>query len=397
MKRSSAAYWLLAGSLLMLIMGTNVPSTLYGIYREEWGFSNGILTSVFAAYVAGLIPALLVFGHLSDVFGRRKVALSGLALAAAASFLFIAAESVAWLFAARFVQGLAVGMASGAITAALAESNPRKDRKQASLAATAALTAGGGIGPLFGAMFAQYAPHPLTVPYAAYLALFVPVVIALRLLMPETAGKGGRTEWWPRRPRIPAERRRSFAIGAASCFSVWAVVGFFSSLVPSYVASLLRTQNLLAGGGVIFTMFACSLMAQILFKKLPSSRAVVAGAAATVAGLVALVAAVPAHSVALLLAASAVGGAGVGLGFMGGMNLVSEAAPSGNRAEVMSAAYVILYVGVGLPTVLVGFASDRFGLFASVAGFAAAIAALSTLIALFSVGKSFTTSRTDRR
>ncbi len=384
MKRSSAAYRLLACSLLFLIMGTNVPSTLYGVYSEEWGFSNGTLASVFAAYIVGLIPALLIFGRMSDVFGRRRVALAGLALAACASALFIAAQGVAWLFAARFVQGLAVGMASGAITAALAETNPNKDRKQAALAATAALTAGGGVGPLFGAALARY--EPLTTPYVAYLALFIPIIIGLWAVMPETVEKGENPEWRPRRPRIPVEGRRSFAVGTASCFSVWAVVGFFSSLVPSYVESLLGTQNLLAGGGIIFTLFACSFAAQMMFGKLPSSRAVVAGSLATVAGLAALVAAVPAQSAAMLLAASAVGGCGVGLGFMGGMSFVSEAASSENRAEVVSAAYVILYVGVGLPTALVGFASDAFGLFASVAGFATMIAALSMFVAVFSGG-----------
>ncbi|MFC5822323.1 hypothetical protein [Nonomuraea insulae] len=57
--------------MLVLIAGTEVPTPLYIEYQARFGFSAEVLTLVFATYALALIPALLVFGRLSDRFGRR--------------------------------------------------------------------------------------------------------------------------------------------------------------------------------------------------------------------------------------------------------------------------------------------------------------------------------------
>ena len=183
------AYWLAGGGLMLLMMGTNVPSPLYGVYRQEWGFSAGVLTLIFASYVAALIPSLLVFGRLSDEVGRRRTVLVGLLVAVCGAALFFLAQGVAWLFAARAVQGVAVGSTSGAATAAIAELHPRGDRRAAALLTTVALTGGSALGPLFGGLIAQYGPGALALPYLAYLFLLIPAMLALWAVMPETVEK----------------------------------------------------------------------------------------------------------------------------------------------------------------------------------------------------------------
>jgi MFS transporter, DHA1 family, multidrug resistance protein len=57
-------------------------------------------------YLMGLAVAQLVFGPLSDRFGRRPVVIAGLALAAAASTAAIFAASISALIVARVVQSL---------------------------------------------------------------------------------------------------------------------------------------------------------------------------------------------------------------------------------------------------------------------------------------------------
>jgi MFS transporter, DHA1 family, multidrug resistance protein len=57
-------------------------------------------------YLAGLASAQLVFGPLSDRFGRRPVVLAGLGLAAIASTVAVFAWSITGLVAARVVQSL---------------------------------------------------------------------------------------------------------------------------------------------------------------------------------------------------------------------------------------------------------------------------------------------------
>src|SRR5438094_4683137 len=77
---------------LVLMTGVNLATPLYAVYAAHFGFSSFVLTAIFAVYALGLIPSLLLFGRLSDRFGRRPVILGGLAAAAIGLALFAAAR-----------------------------------------------------------------------------------------------------------------------------------------------------------------------------------------------------------------------------------------------------------------------------------------------------------------
>src|SRR3954469_4926229 len=86
---------------MAVMAGANLAAPLYATYADRFGFSSLVLTLVFATYAVVLVPALLVFGRLSDRFGRRPVLLAGLVAACAGLLLFPVAQSTVWLFAAR--------------------------------------------------------------------------------------------------------------------------------------------------------------------------------------------------------------------------------------------------------------------------------------------------------
>src|SRR5579863_4843556 len=121
---SRAAFWLVAGVLCLLFCAAGAPSPLYGIYRAQLGFSATTLTAVFAIYALVLLATLLVFGSVSDYLGRRRVILAALVVTAGACAVFLAAHSVGLLFAARALQGVGVGTATGALGAALIDLQP---------------------------------------------------------------------------------------------------------------------------------------------------------------------------------------------------------------------------------------------------------------------------------
>ena len=145
----------MAIALASLLLGANLASPLYAVYRDRFAFNGLVLTLVFAVYALVLAPSLLLFGELSDRIGRRPVILGGLAMGTIALGLFALASGLAWLFAARIAQGLSVGMAGGAATAALVELDPRDDRGHAALLATLAQTAGSAAGPLLTGVLAE--------------------------------------------------------------------------------------------------------------------------------------------------------------------------------------------------------------------------------------------------
>lgn len=132
-----ATFWLVAYGLTILLLGGSIPTPLYEVYQNLWRFSEGMLTVVYAVYVAGILAALLCAGRLSDRVGRRPVLLSALALAATSAVVFAMAPGVGSLIVARIQQGLAIGAFSGAATAALIELEPRSDDRFATLVSTA--------------------------------------------------------------------------------------------------------------------------------------------------------------------------------------------------------------------------------------------------------------------
>ncbi|MBA2348535.1 MAG: MFS transporter, partial [Solirubrobacterales bacterium] len=84
-----AAFLAVAAAFVITMIGTTLPTPLYPLYRDEYGFSQLTITVIFAAYAAGVIAALLLFGNLSDVIGRRRVLLPGLVCSALSAGCFL--------------------------------------------------------------------------------------------------------------------------------------------------------------------------------------------------------------------------------------------------------------------------------------------------------------------
>ena len=60
-----------AAELGIMFIGAILPTPLYPLYREAFGFSGVTLTLIYATYVLGNLTALLFFGRLADQIGRR--------------------------------------------------------------------------------------------------------------------------------------------------------------------------------------------------------------------------------------------------------------------------------------------------------------------------------------
>ena len=69
------AFLLAAYAFAATMLGTTLPTPLYPIYQAQMGFSQLLVTVIFAAYAAGVICALILFGGLSDQLGRKRLLL----------------------------------------------------------------------------------------------------------------------------------------------------------------------------------------------------------------------------------------------------------------------------------------------------------------------------------
>ena len=212
------------------------------------------------------------------------------------------------------------------------------------------------------------------------IGLLVPAVAAAATL-PGSLGVTGQ-RWQPRWPSLPAPIRAAFLAPALVSLLAWAVAYVVLALVPSYAAAALGGRNLLVDGAAAGSLLLVAALAQAACRSWDPARAQETGLIGLAGGLLGLIAAGLAGSVAVLFAAMAVAGAGQGLAFMGGIRRINEIAPPGARAGTVSMFYVVTYAGSGLVTVGVGLLATLLGLAASVRWFGAVLAAACLLMLL---------------
>jgi MFS family permease len=346
--------WVVWAGWLALMTSANVATPLYPVYAARFHFSTLVLTLVFATYAVVLVPALVVFGRISDVVGRRPVIVGGFSLAAISLVVFAAASSVGYLFAARALQGLAVGMVSGAATAALVELDDGRSQRPAMLAGIAQ-AGGSGLGPLVGGVLTQWAPGRRETSFAVLLVVMVIAIVAV-IAMREPAGAGA-TEWRIQRPDIPDRIRRDFWRVSLTAATAWGSVALYLSIVPSYAEQLLSTHNLALFGVIAALALACSCVAQVVARRRgvdDRRRGSRAGLLAMVAGLVLLVVAAPTHALVLLVISAIAVGSGHGIAFLSAQDELNELSPDEQRGEVTAAFIAVIYAVVAASSVGAG-------------------------------------------
>jgi MFS family permease len=380
MTHRTYGFWVTASSLISLLLGANLAATLYAVYSKDFGFSHAMLAVIFATYTLVLVPALLVCGQLSDRFGRRPVILTGLIAGVVGLVLFALADSVAWLFAARAVQGLSVAMVSGAAVAALSELEPRGDAWRSALVATLALTAGSAVGPFLGGAVAEWAPDRLVVPYVVGVAIVAATLLAC-VRIPETIrDRGGPLRI--QRPGVPREIRAPFVRIAVTGAAVWSVAALFLSVLPSYTTEVSGTKNLALLGLVAAVLLAASCVSQLAVRRAAAHAvALAAGLGLLAVGLLGLILASPLHAVACLIAGAVVAGAGHGVGFLAAQHDLNRIAPDDRRGEVNAAFYTCIYLGVSVSVIGVGVLGQVTSLYTGVVIFSALTGLAALLVA----------------
>jgi MFS family permease len=374
------AYLLSGGIIGLALFASGTPSPLYGIYRDLWGFSPVVLTLVYATYAFGVLASLILAGRASDEVGRRPVLLTALGTLLGTTVLFMVANSVAWLFVARGIQGLATGLALGAASAALLDLHPRRDPAGVGLTNGVVSAAGMGLGVLASATIVELLPAPRVLPYVELFVLFAIALVGVAR-MPEPVRDRSRPRLTPQRPSVPAIVRRPFFLAGLAVISSWSVGGLFLSLGPQLTATLFDTQNHLVSGVGVFVLAGAGAIGQLVFGRSAPWAGASYGSVALAAGLLLIVAAASADSSALLLIGALIGGAGFGVAFLGALRQLSAAIPPDQRAAVMSAFYIVAYLSISLPAIGAGVLVTPLGLEATFEIFGSVLAAVALVLA----------------
>lgn len=374
--RTRYAMALLAYAFAAIMVGTTLPTPMYALFADEMHFQVLTTTVIYATYAGGVLVALLAFGRWSDAIGRRPVLLAGIGLAVVSAIVFVLADSVTDLLIGRVLSGLSAGVFTGTATAAVIEAAPPAWRDRAAAVATVANIGGLGIGPLLAGVLVQYAPRPLDLSFVVHLVLAVFAAIAV-LAAPETSPRTGRLG--VQRLSVPLEARSVFVVAALAAFAGFAVTGLFTAVAPSFLKDVVGIENHALAGLIACSIFAASAVAQVAARSMNPQRAVAAGCAILIAGMVILAAALHFSSLPGLIASALVSGVGQGISFSRGLAAVAERTPADRRAEVSSTYFVVAYVAISVPVVGEGLAARAWGLQISGVVFAVAVAVLAAL------------------
>jgi MFS family permease len=380
---------LVAGAFTATMLGTTLPTPLYPAYEQRFALGALTVTIVFATYALGVLAALVGFGSASDRIGRRPSLLIGLSAAAASSAVFLVTAHVngheaglTLLLLGRLLSGLSAGVFTGTATATLSDLVGDERKVQASLIAALANIGGLGLGPLVAGALAKYVDAPLTTPYAVHLGLALLAVVAIGL-SPETV-----TVEKPRRLRfqplgVPSGSRATFIQAGTAGFAGFAVLGFFTAVCAATLA-LLGHHDPFLTGVVVFAVFSASALGQALSLRVATRGALLAGTAGLIVGSAVLGVAIGVKSLPLLLIGGVVAGASQGLSFRAALGAITASAPPHERGKVASSFFAVCYVGISLPVVAIGAASNHYGLVRTGEVFGGVIAAISlaALIAL---------------
>ncbi|MDN6180273.1 MAG: MFS transporter [Halomonas subglaciescola] len=369
-----------AFAFLVVMLGTTLPTPLYPIYQAEYGFSQLIITVIFAVYAIGVIGALVVTGRWSDQLGRRPMLFAGMLFAALSDAIFLAGDSLGMLLLGRVISGISAGIFTGTATVAVIELAPQEWKPRATLAATAVNMGGLGLGPLVAGILVTWLPAPLELSYALHLVMLA-LAMGLVWCVPETVTRAARPDLRVQRLSLPREVRGVFLPAALVGFVGFAVLGFFNSMAPAFMQEVLGEPNLAVIGLVVCLVFFASTLGQSLQGRVAPQWRLPLGCACLLLGASMIGTGIVTHLITVFFCGALIAGMGQGIGFRAGLGAVAAACPAAQRGAVTSAFFVVAYVALSIPVVGIGLATHWLGLVATGAGFAG-LAALLCAVAL---------------
>src|SRR3954463_7139219 len=392
---SGPSFWVAAAIAFLAFAANATVSPLYRVYQVQFGFSATTLTLLFTVYIIVLLVTLLFFGSLSDHVGRRPVLLAGLAVSAVGCTVFLGAHGVGPLFAARALQGVAVGLISGAASAGLPDLRPAG--AAAPLVSSVAPAGGQALGANGASVWAQSAPAPTHFVWWVLLGAFIAGVAVVAAMPEPGARRVGLLSSLRPHVSVPPEARGAFAVATPCLVAVWALAGFYLSLGPSLAAQQTHSDNLTWGGVLILLFTGLGAASSVALAKREPTRVMLGGCLVLVAGAVVTFSSIDTGTPAVFFVGTAVAGLGFGPAFMGAYRVVVAFADPSDRAGLVTAVYVVSYLATGIPAVIGGIATSRYGLRETALVYSLVVAALAAVAVMLLLSRIRGAERAVRR
>jgi len=325
-------------------------------YRAQLGFSSGRVDVLFGLYALGLAPGLLVGGRLSDRIGRRPCVLPFAALSPLTSvLLMLGRDSVGVLAVARLLAGACSGVVFGCASAWVEELSAGAPAGTGARRATVAMSSGFGLSSLAAGALAQWAPHPLWVPYVPQVLLGASAAL-LGLRAPETVRRvhGAARAQLFALPRAVRGARFLLVVAPLAPW-VFSVTTLSGVVVPQLVhrgGALLGVAFVgVVNSATLVTGVAVQPIARAAERRRPL-RAALAGMGLAALGIGVALLAVASGSEQLVVAAAVPLGAAYGTIFVSALSETERLARPDERAGTIAVYLALTYTGFAVPYLL---------------------------------------------
>ena len=356
------------------ILASHMPTPLYAVWQQAWGFSSTALTAAFSVYVLGVVITLLTMGSLSDQVGRRQMLIPGLVFILCGSAVFMLATDIYQLGLARLLTGIGTGLVTGAATAAVVELEPNNNWTRGATLAALAFTLGASTGPTISSLALRWTSYAHVWPFLVVIILAVLcIVLLLRAPWPDNIGQRHPDfklrAWRPTPIKVPRHLLGTFLFAAAAICLAWSTGSLYSSLGPSMARDLAGVSDLALAGLFAAGWQLVAGLSQFASQRQPLNRLILLGPLLLIGGLAAMAGAVLLSSVWLFSLATVATAMGAGCIGVIATVTIARSAPPAERGAMNSAFFLAAYLTMATVVLGIGFASDRLGMVNSMLGF----------------------------
>lgn len=342
-------------SLVALFAVSSAPVPLFGLLQAKLSMSSSDLAMTAVSYFGGCIPALLFLSRLPNCLGRKVMVSVALAIGLVSALLLTNADAVIDVLLARFMQGMACGLASGSAMAWVFDAAPSHRRSLA-----AALSAGSpGIGFLFGAL-AGAALNELfglslqTIFYAV--ASLLALALLAVLFGKETVNRNVGATFKALIPavEVPERLRATYVLAVLAYAGTWGVGGFFQAYSAKIATDALHSTSTLTAAFIFLSFIGTNAFGGFFASRLTALSALRIYMGLFLLAVICMFAGLWVGSVTVFFVFSVIGGVCVGAVCASALRLLTHEAQPGERSGLLAAVYLAAYLGPGIPNLAFG-------------------------------------------
>lgn len=356
-------------SLFILFASSAAPIPLYEHFAQTLNLSKGDLAMTSVLYFAGTIIALLFFARISNYWGRKKAIYLILVLGMLGCSAFIFADSELLILLGRFIQGIASGLASSTVMAFILDNEPKSMPNIGVSITSSGPNLGLIVGAVITGVFMEFLASGTFFIFELLITILAICFILIFFSRETISPKAGILHSFKPKIHLPNNVKPLLLPAGCTSFASWSFGGFYQSYSATIATQIFQLNDTFIASLVFVSFIGPIALGAMLAKNYDGFKAQAYGMSFYIISLIALYLSLFSQSLYLYLAINIIAGFFSGLMFAGSLKTILSITDIHDRADVLSAIYVISYGGAAIPNLIISQIAYMFDLTQLVFGY----------------------------